>query len=280
MKSTSRGFTDLRHAVAPTSAIARPTLDSLRSVRAYRGDREEFRRAAALRRFPRPTLRVPPATRSTAARSRARRRRPGNASAGSSGHVDLLLGRRQDVADQQAVQLAVGQMIGELEHDPLVVQLVNRLPQQVVQLDVCERFGVRQPQLGLEPLADRQHRGAFPGQDGREVLVLRRGTEHARIDDIHGLVEKRFQLVAQPSVEHQLVDIVGSRTRVFRHRLHTCSVARRKRRSGQGASGSFKPRLYQQSRHPARACRAKPKPFPRRSAKWSRHDRYDRQSGS
>ena len=98
-------------------------------------------------------------------------------------------------------------VVGELEHDPLVIQLLNRLPQQVMQLLVFERIGVRQSQLRFEPLADRQHGSPFPCQDGREVLVFGRCTEHPRIDDIHGLVEERFQFVAQSSVEHQLVDI-------------------------------------------------------------------------
>ena len=52
--------------------------------------------------------------------------------------VELFLRRGQDVALDQAVQRAIGEMIGEVEHDPFGEQLLNRVPQPLVQLGVVK----------------------------------------------------------------------------------------------------------------------------------------------
>ena len=55
--------------------------------------------------------------------------------------VHLFFRRGKDVAKDHRVQLAVGEVVGELQNDPLLVQAVYGLPQQFVDRLIVERTG-------------------------------------------------------------------------------------------------------------------------------------------
>ena len=66
---------------------------------------------------------------------------------------ELLFVRRQNIAEDQAVELVVAQVIGEIEHDVLLEQLFDRGPQHERKLMLAEPIRVRQHQRRIEPLA-------------------------------------------------------------------------------------------------------------------------------
>lgn len=76
--------------------------------------------------------------------------------------VDFFLVGRQDVANDQLIELTIAEMIGELEHDLLVEQRLDGCPQQLVQVIVIEMALGRQNQFRFKPLRDRQSGRAFP----------------------------------------------------------------------------------------------------------------------
>lgn len=125
--------------------------------------------------------------------------------------VELLFGRRENVAEDQAIKLPVAQVVGEIEDDSPGVEPLDRLREQRAKLLIVELIGRRQSQLGLEPLRDRQDGRSLPRQHLGQELILIRRRQAAAIENVDGLVQERLQLVAQPSVEQQLIDFLRLR---------------------------------------------------------------------
>lgn len=78
----------------------------------------------------------------------------------------------QDIANDQAIQLAVAQVIRQSQDDALAVKLMNGLPKESAHLDIGKGFWLGQFEFGLEPLADGEGWCAFPGKNRRQEFVL------------------------------------------------------------------------------------------------------------
>src|SRR5438046_1432705 len=117
--------------------------------------------------------------------------------------VQLLLGRRQDVAQDQAIKLPIAQMVGEVEHDAARVEPLDRLREQRAELLVVELIRRRQNQLGIEPLRDRQDGRTLPSQHLGEELILIRRRQTTTVENVNRFVQEGLQLVPQSGVEQQ-----------------------------------------------------------------------------
>ena len=123
--------------------------------------------------------------------------------------VDLLLVRRENVANDQRVELPVAQVIGEIEDDSPVVQPLERLPQAGVQLGIVQLVRRGEDQLRIEPAADRQDRHRSQASICARNSFSSEVGKRRRIKDVDRFVEKRLQLIPQLGVEQELVDFVG-----------------------------------------------------------------------
>ncbi len=61
-------------------------------------------------------------------------------------HIDLFFAARQDVANNDFVQFAIGEMVGVPQDDRFGVHSLDRFFQQFGELLIAERFGRRQLQ--------------------------------------------------------------------------------------------------------------------------------------
>ena len=126
--------------------------------------------------------------------------------------VDFFLRRGQDVAVDHCVQVAVSQVIGEVEDNPRGEQLVDGLPEPLVQFVGSQRVGMRQPQLRREPLADGQHRRALPSQHRSQEFIFDRRGQLLHVDAANRFVQVGLEFVAQLRVAQQMLDFFGLRT--------------------------------------------------------------------
>ena len=78
--------------------------------------------------------------------------------------VEFLLFCRQDISYDQAIELPIRKVIGVVECDAIVVELVQRIPQQIVQLLVCKVIWIWQLKLRFEPGTQGQEGSSFPGE--------------------------------------------------------------------------------------------------------------------
>jgi hypothetical protein len=123
---------------------------------------------------------------------------------------DFLFAGGEDVAIDYAVQLAVGEVIGEVENDPLVVELVDHIPEDLVEVLVAEDGGSRWPEFGIEPSIDGQNRGSLPGKHGSEKLILDRQRPMLDVHTTDRFVVVRFQFIAKLCVAEEFLDFVGT----------------------------------------------------------------------
>lgn len=86
--------------------------------------------------------------------------------------IDLLFKRRQDVSANQTIKLAIRQMVGKVQNDSLLIELLLGFMQDLTELRIFHRIGMGKFQLGREPLTDWKHRCPFPCKHGSEKFIL------------------------------------------------------------------------------------------------------------
>ena len=116
------------------------------------------------------------------------------------GQVHPLDRGRQDVAADEGIEFPVGKMIGEVEHHPLGVELLDRLPEPLSDLFVVERAGRLQGQRGLEPAGDRHQRRPLPRQHRFQEPIFDGGGQEAEVDFPDRLIQVGLDFIAQFAV--------------------------------------------------------------------------------
>ena len=116
-------------------------------------------------------------------------------------------------------------MIGEIQHDVLLEHPPDRLVQPIANLVVGEVVGMRQLQLRLKPLADRQHRRPLPFEHRLQEVVLGAGRHQLDVDAADGFVEQRLERVAKLRVSQQVLDFFGAWGVGEHHRFEETAVA-------------------------------------------------------
>ena len=124
------------------------------------------------------------------------------------GEFDALHGGGEDVPADEDVEIPVGEVVGEVEDDPLLEQPLDRLPEPLAELILVERAGGLKRQRRIEPASDRLQGRLLPGDHRFEEAVFRLRGERAEVDLEDRLVEIRLDLVAQLRVAEQAVDFV------------------------------------------------------------------------
>ena len=78
--------------------------------------------------------------------------------------VEFLLFCRQDISYDQAIEFPIRKVIGVVEYDVIVVELVQRIPKQIVQFLICKVIWIWQFKLRFKPGTQGQERSPFPGE--------------------------------------------------------------------------------------------------------------------
>ena len=123
------------------------------------------------------------------------------------GEFDALHGGGEDVPADEDVEIPVGEVVGKVEDDPLLIQPLDRLPEPLAKLILVERAGGLEGQRRIEPAGDRLQGRLLPSDHRFEEAVFRLRGERAEVDLEDRLVEIRLDLVAQLRVAEQAVDL-------------------------------------------------------------------------
>ena len=75
---------------------------------------------------------------------------------------DAFLVGREDIPRDQAIELSIAQVVGQVQDDPLFVEFLDRLPENTPQLSIIQRLRIRKFQFGLKPLTDREGWSTLP----------------------------------------------------------------------------------------------------------------------